>query len=706
MAGLIYIGVAWLCGYYLLRDGLPRLWRVNTEKSLFTSGKASFDSWLVILPASFLVGILAVTWAIYLLACLLRRMESPLLWANVIVLGLITLGLVGRTRRGQRKRRVLNGIKPTPEGIIAFWRRNRTELILILLLFGFWSFFMFRSFYCAAGTMHVGYSVFSDFAPHLAVIRSFSVGSNFPTEYPHFAGEGIRYHFFFQFLTGNLEFLGLRIDWAFNLPSILSLLAFLVLLYAFTLLLTGQKGVGLLTIVLFSFRSSFAFFTFMADMESLPQAIATIATNELHIGKTRHEEWGLWAQKVYVNQRHFAFALGIMVLILIAVYPLFRKMVSALHERKEKQETTAARVSASGAGKERWALWWGQQKSAIKAAAPEFFWRKDAWWPEDLKRAIVLGLLLGLLAFWNGAMVLSTLAVLFVLALFSKHRLEYLVLAVLTVGLSLAQSRFFIGSGTGAVDPQITVGFLSGSQDLLGITAYYIELLGLLPCLVLAFFWTAPPGGRGLTLAFSAPLLMATILQVTPDIAVNHKYVIVAVLLLNIFAAGYLFRFLTACFTRAKILAVLLVVLLTITGVVDLITLYNLDQKALEFRENDPLLLWAVQNTKAHEIFLTPKYSNHPLLLAGRKLFCGWPYYPWSAGYDTNGRLQTVQAVYGGDDPLRVRQLLQANNISYVVIDREVRSSGEYYLNYQLFLDNFVRVYIDPVQEIEIFQVP
>ena len=139
--------------------------------------------------------------------------------------------------------------------------------------------------------MHVGDPVFSDFAPHLAVIRSFSVGSNFPTEYPHFAGEGIRYHFFFEFLTGNLEFLGLRIDWAFNLPSILSLLAFLVLLYAFTLLLTGQKGVGLLTIVLFSFRSSFAFFTFMADMDLLPQAIATIATNELHIGKTRHERW-------------------------------------------------------------------------------------------------------------------------------------------------------------------------------------------------------------------------------------------------------------------------------------------------------------------------------------------------------------------------------------------------------------------------------
>jgi len=40
-------------------------------------------------------------------------------------------------------------------------------------------------------------SVFSDFAPHLAVIRSFSFGSNFPTEYPHFADGTIRYHFLF-----------------------------------------------------------------------------------------------------------------------------------------------------------------------------------------------------------------------------------------------------------------------------------------------------------------------------------------------------------------------------------------------------------------------------------------------------------------------------------------------------------------------------
>lgn len=712
MAGLFYLGLSWLTGYYLLQFCLPSLWRVNKEKSLLACGKSSFGSWLVILPASFLVGILVVTWATYLVAYRWREADKPLFWANLVVLSLLTLVLAGITLKRWRQKSGL--LKPTKEGFFAFCRRNRTELILILLVTAFWSFFMFRSFYCAAGTMYVGYSVFSDFAPHLAVIRSFSVGNNFPTEYPHFAGEGIRYHFFFQFLTGNLEFLGLRIDWAFNLPSILSMLAFLLLLYAFALLLTDDKGVGLLTIVLFTFRSSFAFFTFMAGMESLPQAIIAILTNELHIGKTRHEEWGLWAQKVYVNQRHFAFALGVMVLLLIALYPLFRKMVAVLSERGKEQQITIPEAGtgadqAGGAGgteEARPRLGWRRRISMLKPGLAEFFWTKDAWWPADFKRAVVLGLFLGLLAFWNGAVVLATLAILFVLALFSKHRLEYLVLAVLTVGLSMAQSRFFIGSGTGAVNPRLTVGFLAATPDLLGIAAYYLELLGLLPCLILAFFCTAPRGGRALTLAFLAPVIMATTLQVTPDIAVNHKYVIAAVLLLNILAAVYLVRFFAVRNIRAKGLAVLLVVLLILTGTVDLITLYNLDKKALVFRMDDPLLVWAMQNTEAHEIFLTPPYSNHPLLLAGRKIFCGWPYYPWSAGYDTYGRTQMVRSIYAGDDPARVVEMLQANNISYVVIDREVRSSVEYDLNYQLFVDHFVRVYTDHRQEIEIFKVP
>ena len=94
------------------------------------------------------------------------------------------------------------------------------EIVFISAVIGLVSLLMWRTFFVKEGTLYVGLSVFSDFAPHLGMIRSFSLGNNFPTVYSH-----IRYHFMFQFLAGNLEFLGMRLDWAFNLPSALSMIS-------------------------------------------------------------------------------------------------------------------------------------------------------------------------------------------------------------------------------------------------------------------------------------------------------------------------------------------------------------------------------------------------------------------------------------------------------------------------------------------------
>ena len=41
----------------------------------------------------------------------------------------------------------------------------------------------------------------------------------------------MKYHFMFQFLAGNLEYLGMRLDIAYNLISILALTGFLMMLY-------------------------------------------------------------------------------------------------------------------------------------------------------------------------------------------------------------------------------------------------------------------------------------------------------------------------------------------------------------------------------------------------------------------------------------------------------------------------------------------
>ena len=48
----------------------------------------------------------------------------------------------------------------------------------------------------------MAFVVWNDFGPNLSLMQSFAMGHNFPTEYPHFIGEPIRYHFLFWFQAG------------------------------------------------------------------------------------------------------------------------------------------------------------------------------------------------------------------------------------------------------------------------------------------------------------------------------------------------------------------------------------------------------------------------------------------------------------------------------------------------------------------------
>ena len=88
---------------------------------------------------------------------------------------------------------------------------------------------MFASFNSKAGKLQIANPEYSDFGPNTALMQSFAVGHNFPTEYPHFSGDRIRYHFLFYFQAGNLEFLGLDPAWSLNLLSITTLVAMLVI---------------------------------------------------------------------------------------------------------------------------------------------------------------------------------------------------------------------------------------------------------------------------------------------------------------------------------------------------------------------------------------------------------------------------------------------------------------------------------------------
>lgn len=711
MLGLIYLIIATYVGFKLLKKLIPFIFNLSSEKTLY--GKTiKLQSWIITLPASFLTGTLFMTWLTYLSAYAFQKSDNPLLYGNIVSFSVFILAAVfftlseksvGKDSTGSTRKLDLKSVK-------SFLSQNTCILIYLLFIVSFISYFMMHSFRVEDGVMKVGWSVYSDFGPHLSMIRSFSLGSNFPTEYPHYADGHIRYHFMFQFLAGNLEFLGLRIDWAFNLPSVLSMVSFLTLLFGLAIILTGKAWVGFLSGILFCFRSSAALLTYLLEERDIKIAFQKILTSSRFIGKTSHEDWGLWTLKDYVNQRHFAFSMGILILIIIAVYPLFRKMIIQLQSfwqtlKEEKAAKLAAgtidnqdeintQVQTSDAEDEVAAVEAEAEKpkSAFSRWLDIFLLTRDSWIPQSYIRAVGLGIILGSISFWHGSILISTLLILCFMAVLSKHRLEYLTIAVITVGFTLTQTRFFMGTGSSAVEPQLLFGFLARNKTLLGVSQYYLELCGILPIIIIASLLLLPKGGRWLTLSFFIPLVFATTMTLVPDVAINHKYVAVSVILLNIFAANFVHSTLTSKGIVSKVAASLLILALTATGIANTFALYNMDKNYAPMDMSNPVREWIMDSTKTSDIFLTDDAVINQVLLAGRRIFNGYGYFAGSAGYDVDARNRLMKEIYGGSDPNAVRKLAKENNIKYIVVDNSNRGENWYKLNEEFIRSNFTLV--------------
>jgi sugar lactone lactonase YvrE len=124
----------------------------------------------------------------------------------------------------------------------------------------------------------------------------------------------------------------------------------------------------------------------------------------------------------------------------------------------------------------------------------------------------------------------------------------------------------------------------------------------------------------------------------------------------------------------------------------------------------DPLVKWVRENTKPHDIFLSDRFVNHPILLAGRRIFYGWPSFPWSAGYDTTRRDSEYREFLESADPYAVFRLLRRHNIAYVAIDEGVRRNDFIKRsNEQLYSLNLPKVWEDKNNQyasLVIYKVP
>lgn len=240
MFGIIYLILCILTGMEMVGCLFPHQ---TTEKG---------NRIWVILPAAFGTGTLMLTWAVYIVSWIFSvcvGTEHPLFYGNLLVMPATALiFLMNFYRKRKRGKTVFSaGNMVTRRWIL------KKEICLFVILAFFVTWIMFYVFHMKDGVLYSGFSVYGDYAPHTAMMRSFSRGNNFPTQYPHYGGQDVKYHFMFQFLVGNLEYLGLRLDLGYNLVSILSLVGFLMVLYAISYRMFFSFWAGAFSLLFFFF---------------------------------------------------------------------------------------------------------------------------------------------------------------------------------------------------------------------------------------------------------------------------------------------------------------------------------------------------------------------------------------------------------------------------------------------------------------------
>nr|MCR4652766.1 hypothetical protein [Eubacterium sp.] len=489
------------------------------------------------------------------------------------------------------------------------------------------------------GTICAGYTVFGDYAPHVSMIRSFSKQANFPTQYPFYGGSDVKYHFMFQFLTGNLEFLGLRLDFAYNLPSILALVGFLMLATQLSYRLFTSFAAELFVPALFFFRSGTAIVQFMIEHLQSHDLIETIKQNRSFIGYTENENWGLWTYNVYLNQRHLAF--GLLVAAAVIWFFLFYADTACADSENGRLKWFAARWS-----------------------------KKSAWIFEDPLRALLLGVLLGSATFWNGAAVIGALLILCGMAVFSDHKLDYLILAVCAVCVSFLQTHVFIKESV--FKATFFWGFLLNDPSLFGVLVYLARIMGItIVGAVILLILLKKRQARILIFSFLIPVVFAFTISLTPDVTVNHKYIMIAAAFLSVIWGGVLAALWTKKAIGRTCMAVLLVLLIT-NGLYDFLIIIrdNGFDQSYHVNLNSDVTAWLDDNLTSEDLVLEPNgYTFHEVPMSGIMMYEGWTYYAWSAGYDTDYRASISDAIYSATDSHVVDALTKKEGIDYIIYD-------------------------------------
>ena len=535
-----------------------------------------------------------------------------------------------------------------------FLKRFWPELLFFFLALGFSFWLMGHTFSYQNHTFYIATKAWSDFAANLPLIRTFSWGHNFPPGDPLLAGEPTRYHFLFYLLAGTLERLGLSIGFALNLPSVLGFLGLMVVIFLLANLLFKSRFVAFWSVVFFLFNGSLAFFEFFkAHPLSFTTPLEIFQNNTFpsfgpYDGKIVSAFWNL---NIYTNQRHLAAAFA---LLLTALFLILKPI----------------------AGKD----------------------------PLTYRRAILVGFFLGLTPFFHSVGFFMGLAVFGILFLLCQNQRRPL-FVLLGIAFALGAPQLFLMQ-PGGVESNFRFhpGYLAADHlTPLSFINYWFLNLGLSFFLIPLGFFKANSLAKKVFLAFFSLFIIGNLFQFSREMAASHKFFNFFLIIGNIFAT-YAVWLIWQKKVWGKIIATIFIFFLTLSGVIDFFAVKNDSFMTIADAPLNPDINWIKENTSPQSFFLNSSYLYHPASLAGRKIFLGWPYFPWAGGYNPQPRENLRKEIYLAQDNNKdtICQLLKKNRLSFVTLEKNME---DFTPNLAFWQKNFLKVYNNPQNGFIIYDV-
>jgi len=543
---------------------------------------------------------------------------------------------------------------------IKFQRVIETIFIFLLAFYSLWLMFHTFNYDYAAHKITMSFKVWGDFGLAIPLIRSFSLGENWPPQYPLYPGEPIKYHFLFFYLVGMLEKWGLPIHWALNIPSATGFFAILFGIYSLGKKLFNDKRVGALAVVFFLLNGSLSFIEWLSK-NPFSKIFSTIEYSTAGPWDG-NRVISFWHMGVYINQRHFCFALGILLsLMVLCTY----------------YETLSRRFKTIS--------------------------------------AIVMGLLIGTLLTLHEPVCLMTAITMTIYFLFFRQLRLYL-FCIGVLSLSVMALIYALG---GRIQPNLNnivqwyPGFTVHDQlSFFNVIKFWWFNIGFHLILIPIGFYFAPKKAKIFLSPAFVIFALGFLVSFNTDILTNHKFFNFFLILAPLFSAFALFKFSDWFLDKnisLKILGysafTLILICTTLSGVIDFFGMKNSLITDVPDIVANPAASWIYTHTPPQAVFLNSSLFFHPASIAGRKIFEGPHYVTGGPGYDIYKRFGEMTQMYQSKDPKIICDLMKRNNLTYMTVQDTTKDEYMPKIPVDYFKNNFKADFISPDNSIFIYSV-